>query len=94
MSEISDSEWLELVKAGEDAGWKLVWERVIVSETRSMRSADMMRRYSITDGDLMGMLYDEMLGRKQASHAFSSPGGLLLLLLLSSFSHVRLCATP
>ena len=65
MSEISDSEWCELVKAGEDAGWKLVWERVIVPETRSMRSADMMRRYSITDGDLMGMLYDEMLGRRK-----------------------------
>ena len=63
MSEISDSEWCELVKAGADAGWKLVWERVIVPETRSMRSADMMRRYSITDGDLMGMLYEEMLGR-------------------------------
>ena len=53
------------MKAGEDAGWKLVWERVIVPETRSMRSADMMRRYSITDGDLMGMLYEEMLGRKK-----------------------------
>ena len=65
MSEISDSEWYELVKAGDDAGWKLVWERVVEPESRSMRSADMMRRYSITDGDLMGMLYEEMLGRKK-----------------------------
>lgn len=62
---ISDQEWLELVKAGEDAGWKLVWERVIEPESRSMRSAELMKRYSITDGDLMGMLYNEMIGRKK-----------------------------
>jgi len=65
LSEISDAEWYELVKAGEDAGWKLVWERVIAPESRSSRSAEMMRRYSLTDGDLMGMLYEEMLGRKK-----------------------------
>ena len=65
MSKMSDSEWYELVKAGEDAGWKLVWERVIEPEAKSMRSAEMMRKYSITDGDLMGLLYDEMIGRKK-----------------------------
>ena len=65
MSKMSDSEWYELVKAGEDAGWKLVWERVIEPESKSMRSAEMMRKYSITDGDLMGLLYDEMIGRKK-----------------------------
>ena len=62
---MSDNEWYELVKAGEDAGWKLVWERVIEPESKSMRSAEMMRKYSITDGDLMGLLYDEMIGRKK-----------------------------
>ena len=65
MNKISDGEWYELVKAGEDAGWKLVWERVIEPEAKSMRSAEMMRKYSITDGDLMGLLYDEMIGRKK-----------------------------
>ena len=28
-----------------------------------MRSAELMRRYSLTAGDLMGMLYNEMIGR-------------------------------
>ncbi|MBQ6330439.1 MAG: hypothetical protein IJI35_15575 [Kiritimatiellae bacterium] len=64
-NKMPDSEWYELVKAGEDAGWKLVWERVVEPESKSMRSAEMMRRYSITDGDLMGLLYDEMIGRKK-----------------------------
>ena len=62
---MTDSEWLEHIKNGEDAGWKPVWERVIVPESTSLRSADLMKRYSITDGDLMGMLYNEMIGRKK-----------------------------
>lgn len=60
---MTDTEWHALVKAGEDAGWKLVWERVVEPESRSMRSAEMMKRYSLTAGDLMGMLFDEMIGR-------------------------------
>ena len=62
---MSDLEWWELVKEGKDEGWKLVWERVIVPESKSMRSAELMQRYSITDGDLMGMLFKEMIGRKK-----------------------------
>ena len=62
---MSDEEWLGLVKAGKDEGWKLVWERVIVPESKSLRSAELMKKYSLTDGDLMGMLYEEMIGRKK-----------------------------
>lgn len=60
---MTDAAWYESVKAGEDAGWKLVWERVIAPEAVSLRSAEMMKRYSITDGDLMGLLYEDMIGR-------------------------------
>lgn len=60
---MTDHEWYELVKAGEDAGWKLVWEKVVEPESSSQRSAELMNRYSITAGDLMGMLYEDMLGR-------------------------------
>lgn len=60
---LSDAAWLAEIKAGTDAGWKPVWERVIVPEVKSLRSAELMKKYSLTDGDLMGMLYDEMIGR-------------------------------
>ncbi len=60
---MTDREWHRLVKAGEDAGWKLVWERVIAPEAKSLRSAELMKKYSMTDGDLNGMLYEEMIGR-------------------------------
>ena len=61
--DISDKDWFALVKAGEDAGWKRIWFKVIVPETKSLRNAELMRKYSITDGDLNGMLFDEMIGR-------------------------------
>ena len=60
-----DAAWAEAVRSGEDEGWKLVWERVIVPESKSARSAGLMRRYSLTAGDLMGMLFAEMVGRRK-----------------------------
>ncbi len=60
---MSDAEWFELVKRGADEGWKLVWEKVVEPESRSLRSAELMRRYSLDAGDLMGSLYDEMIGK-------------------------------
>lgn len=60
---MNDREWHEAVKAGRDEGWKLVWEKVVEPESTSLRSAEMMKRYSLTAGDLMGMLYEEMIGR-------------------------------
>ncbi len=60
-----DEEWVELVRSGRDEGWKRVWERVIVPEAKSTRSCEIMKRYSLTDGDLMGLLYQEMIGRKK-----------------------------
>ena len=60
---MTDNEWFQLVKSGDDEGWRLVWERVVSSEAKSMRSAEMMRKYSLTDGDLMGRLYEEMIVR-------------------------------
>ena len=62
---MTDKEWHELVRQGKDEGWKLVWEKVIVPEAKSLRSAELMKKYSLTDGDLMGMLYEEMIGRKK-----------------------------
>ena len=52
---MTDSEWYELVKLGDDEGWKLVWEKVISQEVKSPKNKEMMARFSLTDGDLMGM---------------------------------------
>lgn len=64
---MTDMEWFELVRSGENEGWKLVWEKVVEPESLSSRSAGMMNRFSLTAGDLMGMLYEEMIGRGKIS---------------------------
>lgn len=73
---MTDHEWYELVKEGGDAGWKLVWERVVEPEANSLRSSEMMKRYSITAGDLMGMLYEDMIGRRKID-LYRDDGGSL-----------------
>ena len=62
---MDDKTWWQLVKDGKDEGWKLVWERVVEPESKSMRSSEMMERFSLTAGDLMGMLFDEMIGKRK-----------------------------
>ena len=63
MSTMTDNEWYESVKAGRDEGWKRVWEEVVEPEAKSMRSSGMMHDYSLDPGDLMGWLYEDMIGR-------------------------------
>ena len=62
---MTDAEWVELVRDGQDEGWKRIWERVVEPESKSLRSAEMMTRFSLTAGDLMGLLYQDMIGRKK-----------------------------
>ena len=73
---MTPDETYEAVKAGGDAGWKLVWENVIVPEVKSLRSSDLVRKYCISDGDLMGMLYEDMIGNGKID-LFRNDGGSL-----------------
>ena len=73
---MTDHEWYLLVKEGGDDGWKPVWEKVIVPEANTPKNAEIMRRFSLTDGDLMGMLYEEMIGRRKID-LYRDDGGSL-----------------
>ena len=52
---MTDKEWYERVKSGDDEAWRLVWEKVVEPESVSVRSADLMRRYSLAADDLMDL---------------------------------------
>lgn len=73
---MTSDEIYEAVKAGEDEGWRQVWENVIVPEMRTNRSGALARKYCLTDGDLMGMLYEDMIGRGKIG-LFRNDGGSL-----------------
>ena len=60
---MTDREWQAAVKAGEDAGWKPVWERVIAPEVSKPKHREMMQRFSLEEGDLMGRLFEDMIHR-------------------------------
>lgn len=72
---MTDQEWLAAIRAGTDAGWKPVWERVIVPEMKKPKHAEMMRRFSLDEGDLMGKLYEDMMHRDKLS-LFRGEGSL------------------
>ncbi len=76
VAEPSSEDAYALVKAGGDDGWKLVWEHVVEPEMRSTRSAELARKYGVTAGDLMGWLYEDMIGRKKIDN-FRNDGGSL-----------------
>lgn len=64
---MTDHEWFLLAKDGADAGWRRIWTDVIEKEAANSVSAGLMKKYSVTPGDLMGMLYEEMIGRGKIS---------------------------
>jgi hypothetical protein len=66
----------EAVKAGGDAGWNLVREHVVAAEMKSLRSGELARKYCITEDDLVGMLYEEMIGKGKIA-LFRNDGGSL-----------------
>lgn len=71
---MTDAEWFESVKNGDDAGWKLIWEKVVVPESSGLKSVEIMNKYSLTQGDLMGMLYNVMIGERKID-LFRNDGG-------------------
>lgn len=73
---MTDHEWFEKLKSGDDGAWRRVRDEVVEPEARSMRSGEMMKRFSLAPDDLMGMLYEEMIGRGKIS-LYRDDGGSL-----------------
>ena len=76
-SNIDDgASWFEGIKSGDDEAWRAVWERAIVPEVKSQKNLEIMERNSLTDGDLMGMLYEDMIYRRKIE-LYRNDGGSL-----------------
>ena len=56
---MTDAEWLEYIKAGDAAGWRAIWERVVEPESRSLRSAELMKRYYYQRGSIIEQLKED-----------------------------------
>ena len=62
---LSDHEIFGLLKEQDAEAWRLVYERSVLTEARSLRSGRMAREAGITPEELMSMLYEEMIGREK-----------------------------
>ena len=62
IQELSDQELVPLLKEGVDPAWKRIWFEGIEPEKKLSRNAALMRKWHVTDGDLFGQLYKEMVG--------------------------------
>ena len=54
--------WVRL-KAQDAEAWTLVWHKAVLTETRSLRSAEMARKWGVSPEELLSRLYEEMIGK-------------------------------
>ena len=64
---MDDKTWCEMLGRGDADAWKAVWDKVIVPFCKTPKYCQMLNKYSLSDGDLLGMLYEEMIGRRKLS---------------------------
>lgn len=72
----SEHEIYELLKRQDAEAWRLVWEKAVLPEARSLRSGHMARRFGISAEELMSLLYVEMIGAGKIN-LFRDDGGSL-----------------
>jgi hypothetical protein len=62
IEELSDHEIFGLLKEQDADAWQLVYRKSVLTEAKSLRSARMAWEAGITPEELMGILYEEMIG--------------------------------
>lgn len=73
---LSEHEIYELLKLHDDLAWRLVWEKAVLAEAKSLRSARMAREWGVTPEELMGILYEDMIAKGKIE-LFRDDGGSL-----------------
>lgn len=63
IEELSDHEIFGLLKDQDADAWRLVYEKSVLTEARSLRSSRMAYEAGVTPEELLGILYEEMIGQ-------------------------------
>ena len=77
VANLSEHEIFELLKLQDDLAWRLVWEKAVLAEAKSLRSARMAREWGVTPEELMGILYEDMIARGKIE-LYRDDGGSLV----------------
>ena len=73
---LSEHEIYELMKLQDDLAWRIVWEKAVLAEAKSLRSARLAREWGVTPEELMSILYEDMIGKGKIE-LFRDDGGSL-----------------
>ena len=73
---LSEHEIYELMKLQDELAWRLVWEKAVLAEVKSLRSSRMAREWGVTPEELMGILYEDMISKGKIE-MFRDDGGSL-----------------
>ena len=73
---LSEHEIYELMKLQDDLAWRIVWEKAVLAEAKSLRSARLAREWGVTPEELMSILYEDMIGKGKLE-LFRDDGGSL-----------------
>lgn len=65
LSYLSDHDVFELLKGQDADAWVFAWQKAVLAEARSFRNAEMVHKWGISPEELMGRLYEEMIGRRK-----------------------------
>lgn len=63
IEELSDHEIFGLLKEQDAEAWRLVYKKSVLTEAHSLRSSRMAWEAGVSPEDLLGILYEEMIGR-------------------------------
>ena len=63
IEELSDHEIFGLLKDQDADAWRLVYEKSVLTEARSLRSSRIAYEAGVTPEELLGILYEEMIGQ-------------------------------
>ena len=76
VAKLSEHEIYELLKLQDDLAWRIVWEKAVLAEAKSLRSARIAREWGVTPEELMSILYEDMIGKGKIE-LFRDDGGSL-----------------
>jgi hypothetical protein len=63
LASLGDHELWILLKEQDAEAWKLVWEKAVLAEARAFRNSQVVRKWGIDEEELMGLLYEVMIGQ-------------------------------
>lgn len=77
MNEMADHELFQLLLSQDADAWRLVWERVVLTECAVHRNAELVRKWGIVPEEIMSVLYSEMIGLGKLAR-YRDDGGSLV----------------